>query len=262
MRYSMMDGRGLHWRQNGDPAGPVVVFSNSLGTDLRLWDEVIAQMPNGLRMIRYDMRGHGLSDMSDTPFGIDDLADDVARLLDDLNVSSAVFVGTSIGGMIGQSLATRRADLLRGLVLTNTAVQMGTPEQWEERIKRVEAGGVEAIVEDILPRWFGPRFLACAEVRAWGNMLRQTSREGYIGCCAAIVRADLTATASSLKLPVCVVAGSDDLACPPSAVKATADLIAGAGFHCLDGVGHLPSVEAPKDLAHIIIKFMQETSHG
>lgn len=246
----------MHYRVDGPADGPAVVFANSLGTDLRLWDALLALMP-GIRAIRFDKRGHGLSDEGGA-FSIDDLADDAAALIEHLGVGPVVFVGLSIGGMIAQSLAARRPDLLRAVVLSNTAVKMGTAESWADRIAAVRGPGIGSIADTIMERWFAPGFRARPELAAWRNMVVRTSVAGYAAACEALAATDLAAGTAGLRLPVLVVAGDQDGSSPAELVKATADLIPGAAFHVIPDAGHLPCVEQPAAYAAILAPFVQE----
>ncbi len=163
----------LHYRVDGDPDGAPIVFANSLGTDLRVWDAVVERLPAGLKVIRYDKRGHGLSTVPPAPYSMGALVRDAERLLDHLNVRDCVFVGLSIGGMIAQGLAVKRLDQVRALVLSNTAAKIGTAEMWQERIKAVEEQGIEALADNVMERWFGKDFRATPELTLWRNMLVQ-----------------------------------------------------------------------------------------
>ncbi|WP_323041018.1 3-oxoadipate enol-lactonase [Gemmobacter sp.] len=246
----------LHWRQDGDPAGPAVVFSNPLGTDLRVWDKVIPLLPQGYRYIRYDMRGHGLSDCPPGPYAMGALVRDAERLLGALGVADCIFVGLSIGGMIGQGLAVKRPDLLRGLVLSNTATKIGTPAMWQARIEAARAGGLEALADAVMERWFSRDFRQGPELAGWRNMLVRTPLEGYVGCCAAIAGTDFYTPTAGLRLPVLAIAGAADGSTPPDLVRETADLIPGAEFHLIRGAGHIPCVEAPGTFAARLMQFM------
>lgn len=245
----------MHYRVDGPDAAPAVVFANSLGTDLRLWDAVLPLLP-GIRAIRYDKRGHGLSDAS-AAVSMAELAEDAAALIEAVAAGPVVFVGLSIGGMIGQQLAALRPDLLRGLVLSNTAARMGTPESWQDRIATVRAGGTGAIADAVMQRWFAPAFRATPALALWRNMLARSDAAGYAAACAAIADADLTASTAALRLPALVIAGDQDGASPPELVAATAALIPGAAFHTLCGAGHLPPVETPADWAALVAPFVQ-----
>ncbi|MEM8957816.1 MAG: 3-oxoadipate enol-lactonase [Pseudomonadota bacterium] len=256
MRIAALEKVRLHWRVDGDADGLPVLFANSLGTDLRLWDEVVALLPRSLRLIRYDLRGHGLSSCPPGPYSIADLTDDAEQLLAHLGITSCVFVGMSLGGMIGQSLAARRPDLIQAMVLSNTAPKMGDGPMWQDRIAAVRQGGLEAAADPILERWFSPAFREAPQREAWRNMLARTPCDGYVGCCEALAQADLSDATAALTLPVLVVAGSDDRASPPETVRATAALIAGAEYVELQDVGHLPSLEAPRAFAEIVTEFI------
>lgn len=251
----------LHYRDDGDPAGAPVVFANSLGTDLRLWDQVLPLLPQGLRLIRYDKRGHGLSDCTPAPYSMGTLVRDVERLLDHLGVKDCVFVGLSIGGMIAQGLAVKRLDLVRAVVLSNTAAKIGQPEMWADRIKAVNEGGIEALDGPILERWFSKPFRDTPEFQAWRNMLVRQPVEGYVGCCAAISGTDFYTPTSGLRLPLLGIAGSEDGSTPPDLVRETVDLVPGSKFHLIRKAGHLPCVEQPQEYAEILTNFLKEIGH-
>lgn len=240
-----------HVRVQGPADGQPVLFSNSLGTDLRIWDAVLDLLPPGLRTIRYDTRGHGLTDCPPAPYHMQDLVADAAAVLDALKVADAVVVGLSIGGLIAQGLAAERPDLTRALVLCDTAAKIGNDDLWDMRIRTVRESGVAALADGILERWFSRQFRRTrqAELAAWRNMLVRTPAQGYMGCAAAIAETDLLESTSRLRLPVLAVAGSEDGATPPDLVRETAALIPGAQFHVIKGAGHLPCLDTPDVLA-------------
>ena len=251
----------LHYRIDGDPNGAPIVFANSLGTDLRVWDAVVDRLPAGLKIIRYDKRGHGLSSCPPAPYSMGALVRDAERLLDQLDVRDCVFVGLSIGGMIAQGLAVKRLDIVRALVLSNTAAKMGTAEMWQARVKVVTEEGIESLADPVMERWFGRDFRATPELQRWRNMLVQQSRTGYAGCCAAIAGTDFYTPTSGLRLPCLGIAGSEDGASPPDLVRETVDLIPGSQFHLIRRAGHIPCVEAPDAYADRLTQFLQETGH-
>jgi 3-oxoadipate enol-lactonase len=262
MRVIHTNGVTLHVQESGDPKGAPVVFANSLGTDLRLWDGLIPYLPEGLRFIRFDKRGHGLSDCPDGPYAMADLNADAEGLIEGLGLGPVTFVGLSIGGMIGQSLASRRPDLVRALVLSNTAAKMGDPASWDARVAAIGANGLASLESAILDRWFGPRFRATPAARLWGAMLSRTPQAGYTGCCAAIANADLTEATRALRLPTLAIAGSHDGACPSDLVAATAALIPDTTLHIIDGAGHLPCVEDPAAFAAVLNPFLKEYAYA
>lgn len=261
MQILDLDGLRLHYRDEGDAAGAPIVFANSLGTDLRLWDKVLPLLPNGLRLIRYDKRGHGLSDCPHGPYAMGALVRDAERLMDALKVKGACFVGISMGGLIAQGLATKRPDLVRSLVLSNTATRIGTAEMWATRIEAVRKAGIEPISDGILQRWFPRPFRQTPEFAAWHNMLVRQPAEGYAGCCSAIAGTDFYTTTAALTLPALAIAGAEDGSTPPDLVRETADLIKGSRFALIRGAGHLPCIEKPEEYAAILTQFLKETGH-
>ncbi|MFV0386702.1 3-oxoadipate enol-lactonase [Paracoccus sp. (in: a-proteobacteria)] len=256
-----VNGADLHYADQGPANGPAVVFSNSLGTDFRLWDALLPHLPTGLRIVRYDKRGHGLSQETPGPYGIDQLADDAAGLIRHLGLRDVVFVGLSIGGLIGQSLALRHGDLLKGLVISNSAARIGEAQMWNDRIAAIRANGLVSIGSATMERWFSPAFRQAGKAAPWQRMLERQPQDGYVACCQAIAAADLRDAAPSLRLPVHLIAGSADGATPPDIVQATADLIPGAKLSLIDGAGHLPCVEAAGEYAAIVNGFLKEVGH-
>ena len=251
----------IHYREEGDPNGAPLVFSNSLGTDMRLWDQIIPLLAEGLRIIRYDMRGHGLTDCPDAPYAMGALISDAEALLEYLNVRDCLFVGLSIGGMIAQGLATKRLDLIRAMVLSNTAAKIATSTIWQDRIDSIQKNGMGPVSDATMSRWFSPRMYNSGGMLPWKNMLQATRPEGYIGCAHAIVHTDFIATTSALRLPVMGIAGNHDSSTPPDLVRETLDLIPGSSFHIIRGAGHLPCVEQPEEFARLLNTFLHSTGH-
>ncbi|GAB5435555.1 3-oxoadipate enol-lactonase [Falsiruegeria mediterranea] len=251
----------LHFRIDGDPDGAPVVFSNSLGTDMRLWDPILPLLPKGLKLIRYDKRGHGLSSTPSGPYSMGNLVRDVERLMDMLEIKNSLFVGLSIGGMTAQGLAVKRLDLVRAMVISNTGAKIGTPAIWDERIAAVRKNGIEALADGVMERWFSKAFRATPELELWRNMLVRTPAEGYWGCSAAISGTDLYTPTSGLRLPTLGIAGSEDGSTPPDLMRETTALIPGSQFHLIRKAGHLPCVEQPEEYARVLTQFIHDTGH-
>ncbi|EEE36846.1 3-oxoadipate enol-lactonase [Rhodobacteraceae bacterium KLH11] len=251
----------IHYRIDGDPEGAPVVFANSLGTDMRLWDPVLPLLPKGLRIIRYDKRGHGLSSQPAAPYAMGSLVRDAEQLLDYLGVRDCVFVGLSIGGLIAQGLAVKRMDQIRAMVLSNTAAKIGTAKIWQERIDAGRAGGIEALADATMERWFSKAFRAGPDLTLWRNMMVRQPLDGYLGCCAAISGTDFYTPTSGLRLPTLGIAGSEDGSTPPDLVRETVDLIPGSQFALIRKAGHLPCVEQPEEYAGLLSGFLTETGH-
>ncbi|ANT63244.1 3-oxoadipate enol-lactonase (plasmid) [Salipiger sp. CCB-MM3] len=253
-------GVTLHIRDEGPKDGRVLMLANSLGTDLRVWDALLPLLPEGLRVVRFDKRGHGLSDAPEAPYAMETLVADAEAVCTALDLKDITFVGLSIGGLIGQGLAVKRPDLIRALVLMDTAAKIGTPEMWQTRIDGIRANGVASLADAILERWFTPGFRESdPQFALWKNMLERTPLEGYVGCCAAIAGADLTESTRALSLPVLAMAGAEDGSTPPELVRGTAELC-GAEFALIDGAGHIPCVEQPEETARLITDFLRRTA--
>lgn len=261
MPIAALKDLNVHYREDGDPNGAPIVFANSLGTDLRLWDKIVDGLPRGLRIIRYDMRGHGLTDCPKGPYSMGTLVRDAEGLLDQLNVKESLFVGLSIGGMVAQGLAVKRLDLVRAMVLSNTAAKIGQPTMWADRIETAKAGGVEALADATMDRWFPPAFQATPELSQWRNMLTRTPLDGFIGCMHAISGTDFYTPTSGLRLPAIAIAGSEDKATPPDLLRETIDLIPGSKFHLIRRAGHVPCIDQPEAYLKILIDFIAETGH-
>nr|WP_073326714.1 3-oxoadipate enol-lactonase [Wenxinia saemankumensis] len=246
---------------SADPGAPSLVLANSLGTHLALWDAVLPHLPPGLRVIRWDKRGHGRSSAPPAPYAMGALVSDAEAVMEATGTRDAVFAGLSIGGMIAQGLAVKRPDLVRALVLSNTAARIGTKALWEDRIAAVRRHGLEPLADGILDRWFSRGFRRSDAVAPWREMLLSTTVEGYCGCCAAIAGTDFLTPTSGLRLPVLGIAGSEDGATPPDLVRETVDLVPGSRFELMRGAGHLPPVEAPEAYAALLTGFLDATGH-
>ena len=232
-----------------------IVFANSLGSDLRIWDDVRRRLDPAIPTLAMDKRGHGLSEIG--PVDIATLAADMADLMDGLGLTAALVCGVSVGGMIAQALAAARPDLVAGLVLCNTGTKIAAVDTWDPRIAAVRSSGIASISEAVLARWFAPSWAAAHPVErtGWRQMLERTSDEGYARTCEAIRDADLTEATSGLPQPALCIAGSRDQSTPPATVEALARMIDGARFVCLADVGHLPCIEAPGPLADLLAEF-------
>ena len=258
MKMVNVNGVHLHCADEGNPDGFPVVFSNSLGTDLRLWDRVFDLMPADLRLIRYDTRGHGLSSCPDGPYSVNDLAGDCAGLLERLDVKDCAFVGLSIGGLTAQELVLRWPGLVRAAILSNTGARIGEASMWHARIDAARSGRLEGISDAVLERWFSDRFRQdrTGELEGWRAMLTRTTAEGYAGCCEAIMTADYSGDLGGIDVPVQLIGGSEDGATPPDLVNWTASLLPGAKVEIIEGAGHLPCVDSTKEYVRCIMNFL------
>ncbi|WP_028034045.1 3-oxoadipate enol-lactonase [Chelativorans sp. J32] len=264
MPFARVNGVVLHYRTRGPEGRPVLVFSNSLGTDFRIWDDMATLLEGEFRLVFYDKRGHGLSEATPQPYAMTDHVKDVAALLDHLKVTSATIVGLSVGGMIAQGLAAFRPDLVQALVLCDTAQKIGNDDLWNTRIKTAIESGIAPMAEGIMQRWFTPGFrsLENPDYVGYLAMLTRQSPDGYAGTCAALRDADLTESTRALKLPTLCIVGDQDGSTPPALVRELASLIEGARFEIVEGAGHLPCIEQPERTATLIRSFLKEVGIG
>jgi len=262
MNFTRLNGSLTHWAARGKADGPAIIFANSLGTDLRIWDEVVALLGARYRTITYDKRGHGLSELTAGPYDIDTLAGDVLALADAQGCKRFAMVGLSVGGLIAQAVAIRAPERLTALVLCDTVSRHGTPEMWAARIGAIETAGLDSIADGILKLWFTQKFRTerLDELGGWRNMLVRTPAAGYIATCGALRDTDLAAAVQSIKTPTLAVAGDEDGSTPPALVKASAARIPGARFEVIPGAGHLPCIEQPVALARLIDAHIMEAS--
>jgi 3-oxoadipate enol-lactonase len=262
MAFVDINGCVHHYVVEGIPDKPALVFSNSLGSDLRSWDVVVSRLGDRFRIIRYDKRGHGLTDAPEPPYSIDDLSDDLAGLMDKLDIQNALLCGLSVGGLIAQRFALKYRGRVRALVLCDTGARIGTVESWNQRIAIVQSAGIESFVAPSMERWFSAAFRRerAAEVRGYANMLRRTSVDGYVGTCIALRDADLTREVSAITQPTLVLCGDQDIATPPELGRALSEAIPGARFSLIPQAAHLSSIEQPEVMANLLTTFFTEAN--
>lgn len=254
MPFVALDGKLHHYALTGPEGADALVFINSLGTDFRIWDRVMALLPPGLRVLRYDKRGHGLSGAADATMAITDYAADLAGLMDHLKLGRATIVGLSIGGMIALGLSEIRPDLIRSLILADTGHRIGTATSWGDRIAKVTAEGIGSIADAVMKVWFSPDYHAreADDLAGWRTMLSRSPVEGYVAACAAIAKADFEPAARALSIPTLCLVGSTDGSTPPDLVRSLAALIPGSQFELIEGPAHLPCIEAPRQFVDLV----------
>ena len=256
--FVQIDDTVLHYDHRPGRGRPVV-FLNSLGTDFRIWDAVMARLPGDLAVLRMDKRGHGLS--RGDPADMGRYAADVAGLMDAQKLSGALVCGVSVGGMIAQELALSRPDLVAGLILSNTGARIGDDATWNDRLDALDTHGLDAMADAVLERWFSPGFRAdrVAELAGYRAMLTRTPADGYGTCCRAICDTDLRDRVGGIAVPTICLAGGADLATPPDLVADLAGRIPGADYREIAGAGHLPCIETPEAVAQALRDLMAQT---
>jgi 3-oxoadipate enol-lactonase len=255
------DGTRLFAQSEGPEDGPAVVFANSLGSSIAVWDAILPLLPADLRIIRYDLRGHGRSEVPAGPYSMGQLVSDAEAVCDAFEVRDALIVGLSVGGMIAQGLAVKRPDLIRAVVLSNTAAKIGNADMWNDRIKLIRENGMSGASDAVMQRWFGRDFYGTPAMAPARAMFEATSPEGYCGVCAAIAGTDFYTPTSGLRIPTLGIAGSEDGSTPPDLVRETVDLIPGSQFALIRRVGHIPCMEKPAEYAAILARFIADTGH-
>ncbi|MFC5458712.1 3-oxoadipate enol-lactonase [Massilia niabensis] len=256
-----LNGAVLHYRCDGDRTRPTVVLSNSLGTDLSMWDAQAAVLATRFHVVRYDTRGHGgsvgKSGAPPGPYTMDLLGADVLALLDQLDIKRAHFVGLSMGGVIGQWLGVHAPERLDKLVLANTASRIGTADAWVARAAAVRAQGMNDIAAGSPGRWFTPEFVARQPVIV-GTMqktLRSLDPGGYAACCEALAIADLSTDIERIGAPTLVIAGTHDPVTTVVDAEGLARVIKGASLAALPA-SHLSNIEAPDRFTDAVMTFL------
>jgi len=259
MQFARLNDVTLHYQVIGSPQSrPTIVFVNSLGTDFRIWRDVVVRLVGEFALVTYDKRGHGLSEVGKTPYSMHLLAADLAALLDHLGVRRATICGVSVGGLVAQQLYHDRPDLVETLVLCDTLDKMGDSEFWNRRIAAIEANGLASIADGILERWFTAGFRSGdnPDFAGYRAMLSRQPADGYVATCVALREADLRDQTRNIAAPTIVIAGDQDASPTPRAAADFARSIPGARLEIIKGCGHIPSVEQPETLSAILRAFM------
>lgn len=247
----------LHYRFDGPEGAPVLLLSNSLGTDFAMWDPQLPELARARRVLRYDTRGHGLSGVPPGPYSIERLGRDVVALLDHLRLDRVDFCGLSMGGMTGMWLGIHTPQRLSRLVLANTAARIAPPDMWNARIDAVNAGGMAAVSTAVLARWFTPAFVAREPVtlESMQAMMERTPASGYVACCAAVRDMDQRDDVARIETPTLVVVGDFDPSTPPVEGEFLAARIPGARLVRLPAA-HLSNIEAADAFTAALSSFL------
>jgi 3-oxoadipate enol-lactonase len=255
----LADGE-LNYQLDGPIDAPVLVLSNSLGTNLHMWDTQITAFTQHFRVLRYDTRGHGKSLVTPGPYSIEQLGRDVLALLDALNIDRAHFCGLSMGGLIGQWLGINAGSRLRRLIVCNTAAKIGTPDIWNPRIDMVLREGEAAMVglrDASIARWFTADFAEAHpdQAKRITDMLASTNPEGYAANCGAVRDADFREQLGAIKVPLLAIAGTEDAVTPPAGSLFIQEHVKGAEyaeFHA----AHLSNVQAGDAFSQRVVDFL------
>ncbi|MCK8516766.1 3-oxoadipate enol-lactonase [Methylonatrum kenyense] len=235
----------VHYRLDGAEDVPVMVMLNSLGTDLRIWDDLVERLTPSWRVLRYDLRGHGLTPATPGPYSMELLASDLLALLDALGIDRFALCGLSIGGMIALQVAAHAQGRVTHLALCDTTMKMPEPAMWHERARQARDEGLEAMADAAIERWFTPAVRRTPFAAGVRTMVARTSAEGYAACCEAIAAMDLELLAQKVEAPTRVFVGEHDPATPVAAADAICKAIPQAELTVMPGLYHLACIERP-----------------
>lgn len=258
------NGISINYQVDGPDGAPVVTMSHSLAATLDMWGPQMAPLTETYRVIRYDTRGHGGTEAPEGPYSLEMLATDVRRMLAALGVERTHWVGLSMGGMIGQTLALTHPELFRSLSLCDTAsrIPAEAASTWNERIGIAGSDGMAALVDSTIDRWFTPPFRDARSdvVDPIREMIRTTPPAGFIGCCHAIRDLDLTDRLSAIEIPTLIVVGEDDPGTPVAASEAIHEQIASSELVVLKSAAHLSNLEQPDAFNDALLSFLARQS--
>jgi 3-oxoadipate enol-lactonase len=253
------NGISVNYTLEGPATAPVVTMSHSLATDLSMWDPTVPAL-SGFRVLRYETRGHGKTEAPKGAYTLDQLAEDALALLKALGIARTHWVGLSMGGMIGQTLALKAPQVFASLSLCDTSsrVPAEAKPQWADRIKTAETLGMEPLVEGTLARWFTEPFRNTRKdvIDKVAAMIRTTPPAGYAGCCAAISQLDLTDKIGAIKIPTIAIVGEDDPGTPVAAHQVITEKIAGSRLEILKSAAHLSNMEQPEAFNRALSGFL------
>jgi len=254
------NGISFNYQVDGPEGAPWLVFSNSLATNLGMWDEQARELGRAFRVLRYDQRGHGATDAPAGRYAFDQLLADAVALMDALAIKKAHFAGLSMGGATALGLAQKHADRLDRVIVCDSPCQ-STPvstQQWEERIAVAQKDGIEALVEPTVGRWFPPEVLKAnpPHIDRIRQMIRTTPVNGFIGCAAALANHNYAAGAATVTRPILFIVGEKD-GVTPAAMRKLNEAVKGSRYVELPGAGHISNMDQPQGFTRAIQEFLK-----
>lgn len=251
-------GFPLQVQVDGPETAPVLMLSNSLCTDLRMWDDQVPVWSERYRVVRYDRRGHGRSGVPAGPYTVDDFGHDALAIMDALGIERVNWCGLSMGGMVGQWLGAHAPARINALIMSNTHSYYADKTVWDERMALAQTAGMAQAAAAAMNRWFTPEAMAQRpdKVSLIQSMFATTDLDGYLACCSAIRNMDMRPTHSRIKAPTLVIVGLRDPATPPAAGEAVQKAIEGAQLATIDA-SHLSNIGQPKVYADLVLDFLK-----
>jgi 3-oxoadipate enol-lactonase len=260
MKKIKANGITINYQVDGPDKAPWLIFSNSLATNLAMWDEQARELSGKLRVLRYDQRGHGATDAPAGRYPFDTLLADAIGLMDALGIEKASFAGLSMGGATALGLAERHADRLDRVIVCDSPCQStaASTQQWEERIVVAQKQGMDALVEPTVGRWFPPEVLAAKppHVDKVRQMIRSTPVNGFIGCAAALADHNYAAAVGTVTRPALFIAGEKD-GVTPAAMRKLSAALPGSRYVELPGAGHISNMDQPKAFTEVVRDFLK-----
>jgi 3-oxoadipate enol-lactonase len=252
------DGCALNVEVEGPANAPALMMSNSLGTNLHMWDDQAPAFSKQFRLVRYDRRGHGKSDAPKGPYTMDRLGRDVIAIVDALGVKKFNWCGLSMGGMVGQWLGANAPERLEKLIVSNTHYHYADKQPWHDRIKFAQEKGLAALAPMQMERWFtkGFREKSPQPIAKITEMFVATPVGGFVACCEAVRDMDFRQSTPTITVPTLVIVGSQDPATPPSAGEDIHKMIKGSTLVAIDAA-HLSNVEQPKAYTDAVLNFLR-----
>ncbi|MCG6952262.1 MAG: 3-oxoadipate enol-lactonase [Betaproteobacteria bacterium] len=250
----------VYYELHGKEGAPWLTLSHSLACSVRMWDEQIASFKDRYRILAYDTRGHGNSGAPAGDYTLEQLADDLKGLLDHLKIAKTHYCGLSMGGMIGQTFALKYPGILQTLVLADTSSRI-PPEVgplWEERIKVAQTQGMQPLVKPTLERWFTAPYRSAhpETMERIGKLIADTPVPGYVGCCRAIPKLNLTDRLKEIKVPIQIIVGADDQGTPVAMSQAIHENAPGSRLDILPAAAHLSNIEQPQAFDRALAEFL------
>jgi 3-oxoadipate enol-lactonase len=253
------NGIDINYELHGKEGAPWLVLSHSLACSVRMWDPQIAALKDRYRILAYDTRGHGATEAPKGPYSLEQLADDLFFLLQELKIKTAHYCGLSMGGMIGQTFALKYPGVFRTLTLADTTSRYPADAwpAWQDRIKTAEAKGMEPLAQPTLERWFTAPFREKnpAAVDAIRKLIVSTPVAGYVGCCHAIPKINVTGRLKEIKTPILVIVGENDPGTPPAMAKEIHEGAPGSRLVVLPQAAHLANLEQPEGFSRALADF-------
>ena len=248
----------LRYEQSGAVSGPVLVLSNSLGSNLHMWDKVLPWLEKSLRILRYDTRGHGKSSVPPAPYSIEQMGSDLLLLMDHLSIDRVHVCGLSLGGLVSIWLGIHAPERFERMIFANTAARIGTRDVWEQRIAMVQSSGMAVLALQTVERWITPAYREQhpAEMETIRQMLAATDPAGYCGCCATLRDTDLRGEIAAIEAPCLVITGTHDPATPPSDGQAIHSALRNSNYVEFDSA-HLSAWEKAEEFAGAVLAFLR-----